>query len=309
MEQYIFTADQLAEFLGQPKETIFELIADKGENGELIAPAADQAAAKLLPILTADRQRFLIEGEKAGKRKQGVELETAIRAKYGLTSTAQGIALIDTLATTYAAKIAEKEAELEAVKSAKKDGMTDEEAKAFIANHPFFASKIAEKEAAAAELANQFNSYKSQIETERTTEKASREVLGFLETFRPIEQTDPVIAKTIKQAFLQSAISSAKFTTDANGNTVVLDANNEPIKDDNYRNLTVEQYVHGIAKKFYQQQQADPTKGTPEGGGANGLFIPDWSKMTREEIFSIVLAEKDPAKREKLSESAAKFLN
>lgn len=300
----------LAEVFGLQPDQFLAQFNDDPENPQDITP--EIVAAKFPDVIKQERQRFLEEGKKAGARERMTAFEAAIRQKYQVQAKAQGEGLIDALVSDYTGKLATLTTELEALKkSGKKDGMTEDEAKAFIVNHPYFNQAIQEKEQVLEQVRNEFENYKVEQQQRVVMDHVAKAAETALNDFSPVESDDEAIKKNLRGVFRQAVLSGAKFSVKEDGTIQPLDANGEALKDENFRILTFEQYAARVARNFYKQHPADPSKGSPDkkpGAGGAGVEIPDWSKMTHDQIQDRVLSETDPAKRQVLLNSAQQFL-
>lgn len=302
----------LAEVLGQDVPTFLATLADKDADGNPLDLTPEAAASKIPEVLKAEKQRFLAEGQRMGARTRMNEFEAKLREKYGVEGRTEGEALVDAIVGRYEQKAAKALEDLELAKKAKPtDKMTEDEIKTLIANHEFFQASLNEERKKATEIAEQFNQYKQAEEKRRVTDQIGAQALEVLKSYNPVETDDDTINSNLRRTYQMAVLNGADFRQTENGIEVLDKATGEPLKDQNFRIISFGQYVEGVARQFYKQHAADPRKAAPNGGGGGGnagVQIPDWSKMTQDEIFQRVLDEKDPAKRQVLLESAGQHL-
>lgn len=308
------TLEALASVFGQPVEDFTALFAEQGKEGESPKPlTGDAVVSKLAEVFKAETNRFYAEGTKKGKRERMLEFEKNIRAKYGATLNQEGEALIDAVVAAKTGELETLRSELETLKSKGPKSLKEideNEAKAFIVNHPFFKTEIEQREAAVKAKEQEFEQFKSEIENRQilsVVERQANEVL--MQQFRPKLPENATVAKNIVTAFVGHLLSSAKFKLGEDNNPQAIDDHGDPVKDENFRELNFSQFVLSKAPAWFEQHPVDPNKSAPgangqtNGQGAAGIVIPDWSKMSDEDAANTILNASDLSKKLLLSES------
>ena len=315
------TLEALASVFGQPVEDFTALFVEPAaKEGEQPKPLAGEAfTTKLQEVFKSETARFYAEGEKRGKRERMSEFEKNVRAKYGATLNQQGEALIDAVVAAKAGELETLRTELEAMKakpSAKSLKEVDEnEAKAFIVNHPFFKTEIEQREAAVKAKEQEFEQFKSEIETRQVLSVVEAEAQNILMAkFRPKLSENPTVAKNAVSDFVRDLMTAAKYKVEDGKGPVALGADGEPVKDENFRQLNFEQWVLARAALRFDPHPVDPNKSAPGANqtaatGSGGVVIPDWSKLTPDQAADHILGNTDTAKAQILSDSYSKFLD
>lgn len=311
--------DALASALGESTDTFVSQFVEQAEGEEDARPlTGDALNAKLKAVFDETKNRFLTEGQRTGKRERMSEFERQVRAKYGDQYKQQGEALIDAIVAAKAQEAEQLRKELEAanskgIKASDLKGLSEEEAKAFIANHPFHAQALEAMKAEVAKREEIFEAYKQQIETEKVVSVVKARALETLDNqYRPKLTGKPEIDKNLREAYLEKVLKSAKFKLGEN-DIETLDEHGEPLKNANYIKMTFDQLAIETASQYFEQHPVDPSKTAP--GATNGktttsgVVMPDWSKMKRDDITPTVLKEPDLGKRDELLKSATAFLN
>lgn len=312
------TFDVIASALGHNPETIKSKFVEL--DGETEKPlTGDALNTAIQGWLKEETTRFYSEGEKRGKRERMAEFEKAVREKYGVEAKQQGEALIDAIVsakTSELEQLRQELAEMKAKPAGKKlEEIDPEQAKSFIANHPFFKEEVQKLTSQIQEKESAFEQFKQQMEQEQTAQMVTAFASDWLETdYKPIYPEIPEIAQNLKRLFLQDVLSAAKWVKDENGKPVAFDpkTNEQVVNPANYLKLTPADFLALRAKNFFQPHPVDPSKGAPgkaSGQGGDGLNIPDWRKFgNKDEIITEILNEKDPDKQAKLFESAKPHL-
>lgn len=318
MEEITIRLEDLAGVFGQNKDQFIANFIEKDETGNDKDLTPELFIQKLPDFSKTERQRFIAEGEKIGKRNRMAEFEANLRTKYNVAATAQGESLIDAIVGNYET---EKQRLVRELREAKESGtgkgslkeVSEDEAKTFIVNHPFYAASLAEKEALVAQKTAEFEQYKSEIETQILMSAVDEYALDFLhKDYRAIVPEEKPMADALQEAFLAKLRQVATFKKGEKG-LEAFDKHGEPVKDENFRILTVAQVVESVAKNYFKQHPADPNKSAPGAGAGkqsdpDGFTPPDWSKMNAEIARQTILNEGDAAKRNKLHDSYQKYV-
>jgi len=310
--------DALAAALGESPDNFLSQFVEQADGEDEAKPlTGDALNAKLKAVFDETKSRFLTEGQRTGKRERMNEFERQVRAKYGEQYKQQGESLIDAIVAAKAQEAEQLRKELEAatskgIKASDLKGLSDEEAKAFIANHPFHAQALDAMKAEVSKREEIFEAFKQQIETEKVTGVVNARALELLDdVYRPKLSDKPEINKRMKDAFLRELREMATFKLSENG-IKALDAHGEPLKNSNYIEMTFDQLVLSLAPNYFEQHPVDPNKSAP--GASNGrttsagVVIPDWTKIAKDDIWPMIQKEPDPGKRATLLESATAFL-
>ncbi len=318
MEEITLSVAEIAAIVGSNADDIKSKIIKTAEGAEPEPLTADEAKAVILELAKERRNVFHIEGINKGKRERMEAYEKAVTSKHGLTYTQKGEALFDAYAADKTAEIEALRAKLEELEKTKPTAkslkeLDENEAKAFIVNHPFFISESDKMKSAIAEKEKAFEMFKSEIEQRAITSKVEETALDILNNdFRPILNGDKDIDANLRRAFLNHLLSSANYKIDPEKGPLAIDEHGDPVKDANFKELSYQQWVINIAQKWYKPHPADPTKNAPQ-SGQNGkpgsaVVVPDWSKMTADQAFLLIEQEGDSAKRKLLSDSLTKHL-
>lgn len=303
----------LAGIFGQPVEDFKILLVEKVEGQDPKPLDTAAAQAKLAAFLKAEHDRHHEQGVRKGTRERMTQFEQNIRAKHGAEFKQEGEALIDAIVAKREADLAKLKADLEELKTSGKapKEMDGEQAKVFIVNHPFFKEKTDEFNAAIQAKEAEFEKFKNETlgrEAKNVVKIHAKDYLN--NVFKPQLPEDPTIAQTLLNAFMDSLLGSANYKIDENGKPGALDQHGDPVvHPDTRRILEFEQWVAYNAAKWFRPQPADKNKGAGGAGGKEaGGGMPDWSKMTVEEINKTVLQETDPARNRELLKSATEHL-
>jgi len=301
-----FNIDLVAGLLGLTPEKITESLQTENEKGEKTTLEGDALAQKLKELSEERNNDILSVGEKAGARKRMTEFEKNIREKYKIQQNTQGEALIDVLVKGYEDQINDLKKQLGEGK--KPPEMDEEKAKAFIINHPYFQERENQYQAAInAEKAN-FEAFKKEIEGREIKNAVKSFASDYLKNqYRAVLPDDPTIAETQVNAFLDHVLVGATWKKEGEA-LQPFDQNGEPITVE-YKKVDAPGFVSLIAKQWFKQHPADPSKNTPGAGDGKGVNIPDFRGMSENEVYKIVLNEKDPVKNAALLEEAKKYLN
>jgi hypothetical protein len=247
------------------------------------------------------------------------EFERQVRAKYGETYKQQGEALIDAIVTAKAQEAEALRTELEGLKSkgikpSDLKALSDEDAKAFIANHPFHAESLAAAKAEVAAKEAALEEFKRHVEGEKITGAVQTRALELLDTeYRPKFTGNAEIDKRLRNSYLRELLETAKYKVD-DGKITALDQHGEPLKNPaNYLEMSFDQLALNTAANWFERHPVDPNKQAPgaSGGGkaTAGVAIPDWSKMAKADIWPTLQKEPDLDKRAILLQSATAFLD
>lgn len=310
--------DALAAALGESPDNFLSQFVEQADGEDEAKPlTGDALNAKLKAVFDETKSRFLTEGQRTGKRERMNEFERQVRAKYGEQYKQQGESLIDAIVTAKAQEAEQLRKELEAatskgIKASDLKGLSEEEAKAFIANHPFHAQEIQAAQAEIAKREADFEAFKQQIEVEKITGAVQSRALELLDTeYRPKLTGKPEIDKNLREAYLRKMLETAKYKV-VDGKLIALDQHGEPLKNANYIEMTFDQLALNMASQYFEQHPVDPNKSAP--GASNGkttsagVVIPDWTKIAKDDIWPMIQKESDPGKRATLLESATAFL-
>ena len=320
MDEQTVSLTALAIAFGETPESFASQFVEQIEGEETPKPiTGDALIEKLKAVFSETRTRFLTEGQKIGKRERMSEFERQVRAKYGETYKQQGEALIDAIVTAKAQEAEALRTELEGLKSkgikpSDLKGLSDEDAKAFIANHPFHAESLAAAKAEVAAKEAALEEFKQQVEGEKITGAVQSRAMELLESeYRPKLTGNAEIDRRTKQAFLRELLDTAKYKVEETGQVIALDPHGEPLKSPTtYLPLSFDQLALNTAANWFERHPVDPNKQSPgaaSGGKATaGVAIPDWSKMAKNDIWPTIQKESDLAKRATLLESATAFL-
>lgn len=313
------TIDFLAQTLGHDPATIKGMFVEQAEGEEPKPLTGEAFTAKAAEWLKSEKERILEAGKGIGKRERMSQFETKLREKYGIQATQQGEALVDAIITAKTAELSQLQAELSELKSKpsgkKLDDLDPEQAKAFIANHPFFKERTDELSRLVQEREAAFEQFKTQVERQQVEGMVKTYAGNFLQTqYRPILPDVPEIAQNMVDLYHQTALMAAEWRQDAAGNPVPYDLKTkERVVDPNtYHEMTADQFLTALAKRFFVPHPVDPNKGAPGAssgqGQANGA--PDWRKFNGDKgaIMTAILQEKDPDKQRALLKSAESYL-
>jgi len=307
MEGLKFDAAHLAAAFGLSVEDFTANFTTKEEGKDPVLLPAEELPTKLKTLYDTEKARFVTEGEKIGKRNRMAEFEENLRNKFGKGMKQQGESLVDAIVAAKEAEIAEWKAKAEGSKVKNIDEMPEEKKIEFVVNHPKFAEKMKEFEVKLAEKESEFVAYKTQIERRAIIEAVQARAKSVLDEFAPKLPEDPKIAQNQISLFIKAVENSAGFKIESN-EIIPLDADGNPLKDENYRHLNFAEFVKKEAAKYFVPHPVDPKKqAPPANGGGAGVEIPDWSKMTQEEIYKTVTGA-DPAKQQVLLDSAKAYL-
>lgn len=317
MEQ--LTIDFLAQTLGHDPATIKGMFVEQAD-GEDPKPLTGEAfTAKAAEWLKAEKDRILEAGKGIGKRERLTQLEQNVRQKHGINSAKQGESLIDELVSMKDAELQQLKAELSELKAKpigkKLDDLDPEQAKAFVANHPFFNEKMAELSRQVQEKEAAFEQFKAQIVQEQTEGMVKGYAGNFLQSeYRPVLPEDPEIAQNLVELYYQTVIKAADWRKDEQGNPVPYDlkTGERVVDPSTYIQMTTNQFLTARAKKFFMPHPVDPNKDAPgasNGQTQNGVEIPDWRKMSKTQILERIDNEKDIVKRRTLFDSARTYLD
>jgi hypothetical protein len=302
-----FDAAHLAAAFGLSVEDFTANFTTKEEGKDPVLLPAEELPTKLKALYDTEKARFVTEGMGIGKRTRMAEFEENLRTKYGKDKKQQGESLVDAIVAAKEAEIAEWKAKVESFKGQKIDDMPEEKKIEFVVNHPKFAEKMKEFEAKLTEKESEFTAYKTQIERRAIIEAVQAKAKSVLDEFAPKLPEDPKIAQNQISLFIKAVENSAGFKIE-NNEIIPLDADGNPLKDENYRHLNFAEFVKKEAAKYFVPHPVDPKKqAPPANGGGAGAEIPDWSKMTQEQIYETVTGA-DPAKQQVLLDSAKAYL-
>lgn len=318
MDKPTLSLESLALALGEAPETFVSQFVEQADGKEAPKPLTGSALEeKLKAVFAETKTRFLTEGQKMGKRERMSEFETKIRQKYGEQFKQQGESLVEAIVALKEREIEDLRNQIEAastkgIKASDLKGLSDEEAKAFIANHPFHAEALNAAKAEADAKAKELEAFKQEVEVKAITGAVQSRAMELLETeYRPKLTGNAEIDKRTRQAYLRELLESAKYKVE-DGKITALDQHGDVLKNPaNYLEMTFDQLALNVAANWFERHPVDPNKnapGPPGGKGVAGVVIPDWSKMSQDEIGQAVLSEKDLAKREVLLQSATAFL-
>jgi len=301
-----FNIDLVAGLLGLTADQLTENLQAENDKGEKATLEGEAFVQKLKELSDARNNEILLAGEKAGARKRMTEFEKNIRDKYKIQQNTQGEALIDLVSKSYEDQINDLKKQLGEGK--KPPEMDEEKAKAFIINHPYFQERENQHQAAInAEKAN-FEAFKKEIEGREIKNAVKSFASDYLiNKYKAVLPDDPTIAETQFKAFLDHVLVAATWKKEGEA-LQPLDQHGEPITVE-YKKVDAPGFVSLIAKQWFKQHPADPNKNTPGAGDGKGVNIPDFRGMSENEVYKIVLNEKDPAKNAVLLEEAKKYLN
>ena len=320
MEEQTVSLTALAIAFGETPESFASQFVEQIEGEENPKPiTGDALTEKLKAVFSETRTRFLTEGQKIGKRERMSEFERQVRAKYGETYKQQGEALIDAIVTAKAQEAEALRTELEGLKSkgikpSDLKALSDEDAKAFIANHPFHAESLAAAKAEVAAKEAALEEFKRHVEGEKITGAVQTRALELLDTeYRPKFTGNAEIDKRLRNSYLRELLETAKYKVD-DGKITALDQHGEPLKNPaNYLEMSFDQLALNTAANWFERHPVDPNKQAPgaSGGGkaTAGVAIPDWSKMAKADIWPTLQKEPDLDKRAILLQSATAFLD
>lgn len=313
------TIDFLAQTLGHDPAAIKGMFVEQTEGEEPKPLTGEAFTAKAAEWLKSEKDRILEAGKGIGKRERMSQFEAKLREKYGVQANQQGEALVDAIVTSKTAEFAQLQAELSELKakpSGKKlEDLDPEQAKAFVANHPFFNEKMSELSRQVQEKETAFEQFKTQIAQEQTEGMVKGYAGNFLQSeYRPILPEVPEIAQNMVELYYQTVLKAANWKKDENGNPVPYDLKtSERVVDPNtYIQMTASQFLTAQAKKFFVPGAVDPNKRAPGASGAQtqGGATPDWRKFNGDKgaIMTEILSEKDPTKQRALLKSAESYL-
>ena len=319
MDEQTVSLTALAIAFGEAPESFASQFVEQIEGEENPKPiTGDALTEKLKAVFSETRNRFLTEGKKAGARERMSAVEEELRAAYGAQYKQQGKPLVDAIVAAERQEAERLRAELDGLKSkgikaSDLKGLSDEDAKAFIANHPFHAESLASAKAEVEAKEAALEAFKQQVEAEKVTGAVQSRALELLETeYRPKLTGNAEIDKRTRQAYLRELLETAKYKVEE-GKITALDAHGDVLKNPaNYLEMTFDQLALNTAANWFERHPVDPNKQAPgasAGKGTSAVTMPDWSKMTTEEINARVLSEPDAAKMNVLLQSATAYLD
>lgn len=307
-----FSIDLVAPLIGMDANELRAQFTETVDGAEKTLEG-EALAEKLKSLAKAHETNILTAGRKAGARERMTDFEKNLRSTYGIPDQTEGEKLVAKILAKHGESLT---SELEALKSqlSEKDSkkLADlplDEQKKFIANHPYFAEQTAALQKAIADKEAEFLDYKKTVEGKAISNRLRSEAKDFVHNeYRAVLPEDSTIANTLLNAFLDNLEKVAVWKEQEN-DLLPYDANGERITE-NYKAISKSQFFEIQAKNWFKQHPADPNKAAPgkTNGAQSGMVMPDWSKMTKEQIFQTVLNEKDPAKAKALQESADAFL-
>lgn len=319
MSEISFPLQSVAAALGESPETFLSQFVEQAEGEESPKPVAIEVATERLRAVVEGLKARVSEAEKRkGIRERMLQVEAEVKAAYGIPTTEKKelLPLIASIVAKHSEENEQLRQQLEAaaskgIKASDLRGLSEEDAKAFIANHPFHAQSIEAVKAEVLAKEAAFEQYKQQIEAEKVTAAVHQRALDLLEReYRPKLIGKPEIDRNIREAYLQKLLSSAHYKV--NGDEILaLDEHGEELKNANYLKMTFDQLALSLASQYFEQHPVDPNKQAPgasSGKPATGVVIPDWSKMAKADIWPTIQKETDLSKRATLLESATAFL-
>jgi hypothetical protein len=217
MEEITLSVADIAAIVGSNADDIKSKIIKTTEGAEPEPLTADEAKAVILELAKERRNVFHMEGINKGKRERMEAYEKAVTTKHGLTYTQKGEALFDAYVADKTAEIENLRTKLEELEKTKPSAkslkeLDENEAKAFIVNHPFFISEADKMKMAIAEKEKAFEDYKSEKETETVITAVQEYTMEVLNSdFKPILTGDKTIDANQRRAFLDDVIRSAKY--------------------------------------------------------------------------------------------------
>ena len=321
MSEILFPLQSVAAALGESPDTFLSQFVEQAEGEDSPKPVAIEIATERLKAVVDGLKARVSDAEKRkGVRERMLQVEAEIKAAYGIPATEKKelLPLIASIVAKHSDENEQLRQQLEAaankgIKATDLKGLSDEDAKAFIANHPFHAESLAAAKAEVAAKEAALEEFKRQVEGEKITGAVQTRALELLDTeYRPKFTGNAEIDKRLRNSYLRELLEIAKYKVEE-GKITALDQHGEPLKNPaNYLEMSFDQLALNTAANWFERHPVDPTKQAPgasSGKGSSAVNMPDWSKMTTEEINARVLSEPDANKMNLLLESATVYLD
>ena len=320
MSEILFPLQSVAAALGESPDTFLSQFVEQAEGDDSPKPVAIEIATERLKAVVDGLKARVSDAEKRkGVRERMLQVEAEIKAAYGIPATEKKelLPLIASIVAKHSDENEQLRQQLEAaankgIKATDLKGLSDEDAKAFIANHPFHAESLAAAKAEVAAKEAALEEFKRQVEGEKITGAVQVRGLELLDTeYRPKLTGNAEIDKRLRNSYLRELLEIAKYKVE-DGKITALDQHGEPLKNSNYLEMSFDQLALNTAANWFERHPVDPTKQAPGASGIGkataGVAIPDWSKMAKADIWPTIQKETDPTKRATLLESATAFL-
>jgi hypothetical protein len=236
------------------------LEASKDDQDALMAALLEKDKQRVADLKKPTQGQTFQDGYKKAKAEVLTEFENSIKEKYGIDSDANGVELVEALVT-------------EKTKGAKPKDLTEDDVK----KHPAYQS--AEK-AFKAQLKQTQTEWEQKL-TDTTNQFKKQEVfgsvrdkaLGILQGMNPALPTNPKVAATIQNTFLDS-LKSYEFDIQDNGARVVVMKDGKVVDDGHGHSLDFEKLVKDQAGNFFEFKAnnggGNAGNGAPNSGGAAG---------------------------------------
>jgi hypothetical protein len=320
MSEILFPLQSVAAALGESPDTFLSQFVEQAEGEDSPKPVAIEIATERLKAVVDGLKARVSDAEKRkGVRERMLQVEAEIKAAYGIPATEKKeiLPLIASIVAKHSDENEQLRQQLEAaankgIKATDLKGLSDEDAKAFIANHPFHAESLAAAKAEVAAKEAALEEFKRQVEGEKITGAVQTRALELLDTeYRPKFTGNAEIDKRLRNSYLRELLETAKYKVE-DGKITALDQHGEPLKNPaNYLEMSFDQLALNTAANWFERHPVDPNKQAPGASGGKataGVAIPDWSKMEKADIWPTIQKETDLTKRATLLESATAFL-
>lgn len=272
MEKITLSLEAVASLAGIGKKELLEQLKTSPDKDEFKPEAEIQAS---IEAMIGDKFKKVAEDHrKRGVREAATKLERNLREKFNVSSTLEGIELIEDIVAS----------QVEAAKkasggSADPAQMSREDLLKVSAVQELLKEKIAETDT----VKQQFEAFKSDTETRLHADKVARALEAEYMSLRPVLADDEAMKKRQVDFFLKS-LDPKRFKVEGD-KLVPLDDSGEPMKDAKFNTMTASDYLR--ANSPFPFHQHDPNKGgaganpNPQGGGGGGN-VPTF--QTQEEL-------------------------
>lgn len=221
-------------------------------------------------IATLNKGRTFDDGYKAAEKKVKTDYEKELKEEFGITSDKVGVDLIS---------------EIIEAKAAKGDTLTEEQVK----KHKTYLDlkesvDKAVKEAVKAEK-QVHETYKSQVEREKTISAVKTEALKIFDESKVILPKDAAKASKLKNLFLKE-IEAGNYRID-NGKVILLNEKGEDQQDEQGHRKDFSAVIKGMITETFDTEVADP-KGSPgnnnggAGGGSSKITVKDEADFMKQ---------------------------
>lgn len=267
----------IANLAGIGKAELLERLKVSPDKDEFKPEAEIQTAVDAL--IGEKFKRVADDHRKRGVREAATKLEREMREKFATSSTLQGLELVDEIVA----------AQIEAAKKANGGGsakdMNKDELLKLAPVQELLKERIAETDA----IKQQFEQFKTEVDTRSHTDKVLRSIEAEFLQMRPVLSDDEAMKKRQVDFFLKS-LDTKRFKVEGD-KVIPTDEAGEPLKDAKFNAMTVSDYLR--ANSPFTFHQHDPTKQgaganpKPNNGGGNGGTVP---KFETQEALSAWMA-------------------